>query len=233
MAEPLDLFAIPNWSYSRVRAFERCGFQTLQVSVQKTTAEVEGTAIINGKVVHKIAEDFILRGVPIPQEHAYLVPKLAPYGALRTNPSFNVRAEYELAIDRQMQPCKWFSRETWGRARADLLVTQGEKGVLTDFKTGKYSEDAIEQLKITAVLTFLHNKHLTELTLLPQFVSPKAPPTAPATVYVDEMASIWTSFLQRLKPLALAYKTNEWRKVPGAHCRWCPVATCSYHPSKA
>lgn len=228
-----DLLAIPNWSYSRVRQFERCGFQTLQVNVLKAVTEQEGTAIINGKIVHKIIEDYILKGTPVPKEHDYLLPKIKPYGNLRGNRSVQVHVEAEMAITRQFEPCKWFGREAWGRARCDLLVVQGDAGVLVDFKTGKFSDDAAEQLKLTAVLTFLHHKYLKKLTLLPQFLSPGAPQANAVVVYVDEMATIWGNWMTRLKPLARAYQTNEWHKVPGVQCRWCPVTTCSYHPSRA
>lgn len=234
MANGPDILAIPNWSWSRAKDFARCGHQTLHVKVLKSVREEEGDAIINGKVVHKIIEDFVKRGVAVPASHKYLKDALEPFGWMRQSKTIELFIEHEMAVDRDFRPCPWFGRKAWGRARADLLAIEGDTGFLADFKTGKFSTDATEQLKLTAVLVFRHFPKLKKLTALARFLSPGTSPAYDTTtVEVYDAPRIWDAFVQEhLTPLAVAYQKSEWRKTPGAHCRWCPVASCEYHRSK-
>lgn len=232
MPDP-DIFVIPNWSYSRLRKFEMCGFQALQVNVLKTVTEVEGEALTNGKIVHKIAEDYLVKGATIPKGHSYLEPALEPFFKIRGNNQIKLYVEHEMAIDRKFDPCAWYGPRTWGRARADALAIEGSKAVIADFKTGKYNPDAIEQLKLTAVLVFRHFSWLREVDLIARFLSPGAAvPVEHAHLTVDEIPAIWSSFVDRLQPMAHAYQTSEWRKKPGPYCKWCPVISCEYHRSR-
>jgi hypothetical protein len=226
-----DLSLISHWSYSLLTAFETCGWQVLKTRVQKEIIEPVGPALLDGREVHTAIENFFTLGRPLPKGREYLQEHLIPFASAALEPGIRMLVEHKMCLTSQLEFTEWFAKNAWLRIATDLALIGDGRMLVADWKTGKFDPEAVEQLKLNAFALFLQFPEIDEITAILVWVGKDKPhePT-PVTILRSEMWTIWQSFQIRLKPLARAFATGEWRKVPGWQCKRCPVITCELHP---
>lgn len=156
--------AIPSWSYSKLKDFEKCKFLAWLKHDQKIPEPERPLkpgqtehANDRGTRVHTSCEDYV-RGD---------TDELAPEAALHFGPEIDllrvlyteglVAMEGEWGVDQEWSTADW--KKAWGRAKLDVIVHWSpEYKTVIDYKTGrKFGNEVahMEQLQLYALLTAL------------------------------------------------------------------------------
>jgi hypothetical protein len=64
------------WSYSSLSLYQQCPKKYYHLKVAKDIKEPLGEAIVFGNTIHKIAEEYVGKGVPIPAQYKEIEPAL-------------------------------------------------------------------------------------------------------------------------------------------------------------
>jgi hypothetical protein len=211
------------WSYSSLKTFQQCPKKYYHTRVAKDFKDEDSTATIYGKEVHKVAEEFIRDGTPIPEKYAYIKPVLE---SLNRIPGTK-HCEIQFGLTEDLKPCGFFDENVWWRGIADLLVINGEEAYLVDYKTSKNAKYAdTKQLDLLAAATFAHYPEVKRIKSALIFVVcndfvKKQHVIADASKYV-------APFKFDLERLDSALVTGVWNANSSALCAYCPVKSCQH-----
>jgi hypothetical protein len=178
-----------------------------------------------GTEVHKAAEEYVCKGVDIPEKYAFIKPHL---DALKVLPG-DKHCEYEMGLTKDFKPCKFKAPDVWFRGIADLLVINGDEAKIVDYKTGKSSQYAdIKQLELLSLLVFKHFPNVKKVKAGLVFLVAKDLVKAEFTE--DQQSSAWTKWLPEIERLETALDTGVWNPKPNFTCRkFCAVADCEHN----
>ena len=139
------------WSHSALKDYENCARKYHEVRVLKNYKQDSTEQIRYGEELHKAAEEYVT-GTPLPMQFEFIKPTL---DAL-LDKTGTKHAELKLALDINLQPCDWFSKDTWVRGIVDLLILDTENKIawVVDYKTGSNKYPDKEQLDLMALLIF-------------------------------------------------------------------------------
>jgi hypothetical protein len=215
------------WSYSSIKTFDQCPKKYFHLKVAKDVKDTGSEAMVYGNLVHKAAEDYVRDGTPIPAEYAYMQPIL---DALR-NITGEKHCELKLGVaydGQQYTSSDFFGHDAWWRGIADLLIVQGERGFLVDYKTGKNAKYADPtQLDLLAGAVFTHYPQVTHLKSGLLYV------VSGEFIKKEHTAKNRTSYLavfdDSLEKLVVAEQTGVWNPVSGPLCKFCPVHSCPHN----
>ena len=208
------------WSYSNIDAFESCPKKFYHTKVARDIVEPPNEHAAWGTRVHTACENFVLNGEPLPEGMKQWQPMLDKLVALKGEKI----AEKQFAIDKNFQPTEW--KTSWSRGLADLLVINGKKALVADYKTGK--RKLTEQLELYAGYTFAYYPEVQTVTTM--FIWLKEKKIDRATIERDELHTIWQPLLPRIKKLEDAYENDRWPAKTSGLCKaWCPVTSCKYN----
>ena len=213
------------WSYSSLSLFQQCPRKYHRLRVVKNIKEGETEALIYGKEVHKAAEDYVRDGTPIPAKFEYIKPYVDP---LKDLPGEKL-CEYQMGLTEALEPCGFFDKDVWWRGVADLLVVDGDKAHLIDYKTGKSSQYAdVKQLELLALATFKHFPSITKIKAgLIFFV---AQDLVKADFVDAQQEPLWAKWLPELSRLERSYEVDVWNPKPNFTCKkFCPVKDCEHN----
>ena len=131
------------WSYSAIKTFDQCPKKYFHLKVVKDVKDEPGEA----------AELFVTNGTPIPEKFAFMRPIVEPL-AKKQGTKY---AEIKIGVSKALEPRGFFDKDVWYRGIADLLIVNGSKAWLVDYKTGKNAKYAdIKQLDLLAGAVFVH-----------------------------------------------------------------------------
>jgi len=124
----------PAWSHSSLKDFEGCARRYHAVKVLKNYPFTETEATRYGNQVHESLELYVRDGKPIPPEHSQfkeVVDKLLSKNGRKI-------AEYEMALDIDLNIVGWKDKKVWVRGIADLLIIDDDHltAWVVDYKTG-------------------------------------------------------------------------------------------------
>lgn len=203
------------WSYSRLHTYQQCPLRAKLSFIDKVK-EPESPALLNGQMVHKLAEAYCL-----PKSHPHYRAALPDelknfkkeFTALR---KANPQVEQQWAFTREWKETGWFDYNCWVRVVVDSCYLRPDQTlVLIDYKTGRINEEHKEQLGLYALCGMLKFKVLkVEVQLW----------------YINHSESFSDIFTE--KDIPRLKKT--WEKAgskmmndtlfaprPGDYCRWC------------
>lgn len=218
------------WSYSSIKTFEQCPKKYFHLKVAKDVKDEPGEAADYGTAVHLAAEEFIRDGKPIPEKFAFMRPIVEPLAAKQGDK----HCELRLGIHRQWtgdgydySPCGFFGKDVWYRGIVDLLIIDGERGWMIDYKTGKSAKYAdMKQLDLMAAALFVTFPDLQVIkSALAYVVSNEFPKK---THYRDEMHEYFAVFDDQLENLEAAMENGVFNPKSGPLCGWCPVVDCAH-----
>ena len=215
------------WSYSSLSTFKQCPKKYYHLKVAKDVKDKGSSAMYYGNEVHKAAEEFIKNGVEVPKKFDYMNPILNSLSNINGEKHCEIR--FGISYDGEKHKrTKFFAKDVWFRGIADLLIVNGEKAYLVDYKTGKNAKYAdTKQLDMLAAATF---------TYFPEVQYIKS-----ALLYVvsndfinkvhtrDEQELLYTTFDGPLEALASAEEYDVWNAVDGPLCAYCPVTSCEHN----
>jgi hypothetical protein len=215
---------MPAWSYSSLKTFQQCPKKYYHLKVAKDIKDEGSEATIYGKELHKVAEDYIKDGTPIPPQFAFIQDTV---DALKKIPG-EKHTEIELGVSNKggrLNPCGFYDKDAWYRGIADLLIVNGDEGYLVDYKSSKNAKYAdLKQLDLLAGAVFAHFPELKTLKSALIFV------VSNEFVNKEHSSMHKMAYFEHvrfdLERLETALKTGVWNAVAGPLCGWCPVKTC-------
>ena len=216
------------WSYSSLKLYSTC---PKKYEAEKITKEVKFTdseATIYGKDLHLAAEEHIRDGKPIPAKYDFIQPYL---DKLKAIPGEKL-CELKLGVkkeDGRLVACDFNDRGVWFRGIADLVIIDGTKGWVIDYKTGKSARYAdTDQLALMAAALFLKYPDLQKIKASLLFVVSKE--FVKAEYEVERGLEIFAKLHDILHQREVAYQTGVFNPKPNGLClRWCACLSCPHN----
>lgn len=214
------------WSYSSIKTFDQCPKKYYHLKIVKDVKDEGNEASIYGNEAHKAAEDHVKDGTPLPARFKFMEPTVE---ALKAIPG-DKHCELKLGVrkvDGGYEPCGFFDKGVWWRGIADLVIDNGEKGFVVDYKTGKNAKYAdTKQLDLLAGAVFLHFPNIVRLKCaLIYVVSNEFVRKEHERGELDTYMGTFDGELQRLEA---AEASGVWNANSGPLCGWCPVTSCEH-----
>tara|TARA_Y100000361_G_scaffold125295_1_gene118781 strand:- start:298 stop:960 length:663 start_codon:yes stop_codon:yes gene_type:complete len=215
------------WSYSSLNTFKQCPKKYYHLKVAKDVKDVGSSAMYYGNEVHKAAEDYIKEGVPIPSKFKFLQRPLDSLSKIDGDKHCEIR----MGVNKQgneYTPTGFFGKDVWWRGIADLLIVNGEKAYLIDYKTGKNAAYAdTKQLDLLAGATFTHFPEVQIIKSALLYVVSNDFIRKKHTA--DLRKSYFTVFDEELERLEVALEEDVWNAVESGLCKFCPVVSCEHN----
>jgi hypothetical protein len=211
------------WSYSSIKTFDQCAKKYFHLKVVKDVKDEPGEAADYGTAVHEAAELFVTDGTPIPEKFAFMRPIVEPL-AKKKGTKY---AEIKVGVTKELEPCGFFAKDVWYRGIADLLIIDGTKAWLVDYKTGKNAKYAdMKQLDLLAGAIFIHYPEVEVInSALLYVVSQEMPRKIHHRQHLLTYMGVFDTQLDRLEA---AKENGVWNANPSGLCGWCPVETCEH-----
>lgn len=215
------------WSYSSLKLFEQCPRRYQAEKVTKEVPFTQNEAALYGEQLHKAAEEYIRDGKPIDPRFEFIKPYLDKLNAIE-----GVKfCELKLGVKRsdgRLVACDFFDSEVWFRGVADLVIIDGDKAWIVDYKSGKSAKYAdVRQLALMAAALFLKYPEVKKIKTSLLFVVSKE--FVKEDFQKDYGLSIFSELNGLLTARDAAYENDVWNPRPNGLCRkWCPVKTCPH-----
>ena len=214
------------WSYSSIKTFEQCPKKYFHLKILKDVKDEPGPEADYGTAVHLAAEEFIRDGKPVPEKFSFMRSILEPLAARQGEK----HTELRLGVKRGLtgfEPCGFFDKGVWYRGIVDLLIVDGTKGWMIDYKTGKNAKYAdMKQLDLMAGALFIKHPELETIkSALAYVVSNEFPKKTHKREHLETYMSVFDDQLDRLDA---AIGNGVWNAKSGPLCGWCPVTSCEH-----
>ena len=208
------------WSFSRLDTFEKCPKQLNEMSIIKMVSFEQSEAMRQGEVVHKLLEDRISNGKPLPAGYEHLERMVGPI--LQAASDGQMFTELAMAWDKEFKPVGYKDwTNAWLRVSYDFAFIRGKQMCIFDWKTGNPDFKEL-QLLLYAATAFLAFPEIEEVTSA--YVWIKAGLVDSKVYKRTELGAMWDTILPRVQKLQDANALNIWPATPNKYCRWCAVA---------
>jgi CRISPR/Cas system-associated exonuclease Cas4 (RecB family) len=214
------------WSYSSLKDYVNCPKQYHEVKVLKRYNKTPTEQMLYGTEVHKALEDYVRDDVPLAKNYERFQSVL---DTLLEIPGDRY-PEHEMGLTRDRKACKFDDDNRWVRGITDLLIVNGDKAFIIDYKTGSNKYPDPKQLKLMALMTFEHFPEVSRIKAGLLFVMHNSFMHEEYTR--DQIPQIWNAFSVDLQRLQLSYDNDAWMANPTPLCGWCPVRSCEYHKER-
>ena len=213
------------WSYSSLSLYQQCPKKYYHLKVAKDIKEPLSEAITFGNTIHKVAEEYVARGVPVPEKYKEIEPALE---SIR-NMQGEKLCENKLGLTADLKPCGFFDKGVWWRGIADIIILQGDKALTIDYKTGKSSKYAdLKQLEVLSLAIFKHFPQVKKVKAGLMFLF--ADDFVKADYHSDAQDELWGSWVSDVGQLQSSVENKVWNAKPNFTCRgWCPVVSCVHN----
>jgi len=212
------------WSYSSISTFIQCPKKYHHLRVLKDVKDQGSAALVYGQQLHKAAEHYIKTDTPLPPDFSFVQKTLDAFNRIPGEKYCEIR----LGLTIDYEPCKFFADDVWWRGIADLLIVDGKKGYLIDYKTGKNPQYADpKQLDMLAGAIFVHFPQIQKLKSALAYV------VSNDLIKLEHVKKKQEKYLKTFDPelerLAGAEGSGVWNPVSGPLCKFCPVFTCEHN----
>lgn len=216
------------WSHSALKQYELCPRQYHVVKVLKQFPFTDTQATLYGKEMHSAAEFYIKDDTPLPPQFAFVKDML---DALKAKPGRKL-CEHEMGVTADLRPCGFMAEDVWVRGIADLLIIDDDNltARVVDYKTGNNKYPDREQLRLMALMVFVHFPHIRKVSGGLLFVVKND--LVKASFLRGEAEEYWWDYRQRVARIEKAHETGVWNPKPTPLCGWCVVKTCEYNRKK-
>lgn len=214
------------WSYSSIKTFEQCPKKYYHLKVAKDVKDEPGEAADYGTAVHLAAEEFVRDGKPIPEKFAFMRPIVEPLAAKQGDKYCEMRLGLR-KLDDGFEPCDFFAKGIWYRGIVDLLIVDGDRAWMIDYKTGKNAKYAdMKQLDLMAGALFVKFPDLQVIKSgLAYVVSQEFPKKTHTRDNLNKYLSV---FDDKLEELEAAMENGVFNAKTSPLCGWCPVVECEH-----
>ena len=213
------------WSFSAINDFLTCPLKYAEARFYCTSPWEDSEALRWGNKVHEALEHRIKKGTPLPPEMAeyekYVLAALSSGG--------DVKAEMEIAVDRNWKPVSWFGKTAWGRCKVDVTIDKGDKVAVWDWKTGKVKDNDL-QLDLSALFAsvLLPKAEI----FIPKFIFLAHDVITPQdkVIQKSDLVNIKERVTAYVTQMEEAWETEIFPAKPSGLCRnWCSVTACEHN----
>jgi len=212
-------------SHSRLNDFGMCGRMFQHKHILKDVPPPSGPQLDRGNEVDEALTKAVKTGlVPPSLEHMRKII-LALY--VREG---ETHTQLQLALTWGLKECDWFdTRNSWFRAKFDVIMFDCDVCTIIDWKTGRIREDS-KQLERYAFAVFAAWPFVNTVKTIYAWVDHKT--ISPPAVYTREgdYFRIGKEVVGLSKIVDEAIATNEFPPKKNDKCKWCPVlpAMCEF-----
>lgn len=211
------------WSYSALKEYENCPKKYYEIRVAQNYTVIPSEKMIYGTEVHKALEDYVKDGKELAKNYLRFKPAV---DSLKEIPGVKY-PEYEMALYKDRTACDFGDANRWVRGIVDLLIVDNDYAFIVDYKTGSNKYPDPKQLKLMALMTFVHFPQVMKIKAGLMFVMHNAFITE--EYHRNEIDSLWQKFEQSLSRLDNSYESNIWLPNPTPLCKYCPVKSCDFN----
>lgn len=205
-------------SHSSIKDFQGCSRRYQQVRILKRFKQAPTEATTYGQLVHKAFEDYLMTDTALPEHLARHEPVLAKIKAMPGDRY----CEQKLGMKHDFTPCEFRAPDVWFRGIPDLLIVNGSKAWVGDWKTGKSSRFAdTSQLELMAAMTMAHYPQVNTVKGMLFFI---VPGDVILSMYkreqLPDILSRWAGHAAQIED---ALAADVWNARPSGLCKFCPV----------
>jgi len=212
------------WSYSSASLFTLCPKKYYHLRVARGIPEPVSEQMRYGLDVHKSAEDYMREGTPLPVKYDYMQKSLDRLKQLKGT----MYCESRLSLTADLTPCDFKAPDVWWRGVADLLVVNGAKARVVDYKSGRDGFPDTKQLELLSLAVFKHFPEVEVVKAGLLFIVHNT--FVPAKYLREEEGSRWLKWLATVESMEQAYANDVWNAKQNFTCRgWCPVMSCIHN----
>jgi hypothetical protein len=214
-----------SWSYSSLDLYKQCPHKYYRLRIKKDIVEPPTEHLSYGLEVHKAAEEYIRDGKDIPEKYAFIKESLDMLNAIKGEK----HCELRLGLTKGLEPCTFFAKDVWWRGIADLIILQGEKAYVVDYKTGKSAKYADpKQLELLSLALFKHFPQVKKVKGGLLFVV--ANEFVKADYEQEKEGLYWTRWIEDTNRLEKSIELDVWNPKPNFSCtKWCAVKDCVHN----
>ena len=180
-----------------------------------------------GNQVHKSLEEYVKSGTAMPEPHAMYRPIGEKF---RVMPGVKV-VEQELCVTSKWEPTSYSYRNAdgWCRGKGDIIILQGERMFIGDYKTGKVKDDP-SQMALMTILGFAHYPEVKESVTSFIWLKPQPAQYTMQRYHRNQLGELQEGFERRVEQMSMAHASGNFPPRPSGLCRaHCPVTQCAYH----
>lgn len=215
------------WSPSGLKGFETCARQFHALRVTKTATDTPGAAAQFGVYGHKAFEDAVRDGTPLPVDLKNYGPNI---DRIRALPGEKF-AELKLAVREDWTPTGFDEPDAWHRGIIDLLVLDGARAGIIDYKFGKPHRD-MSQLLANATTVFAAHPAVKVIDTRYWWIA-KGGHTTPLRVHRGDLPAVQAKFRSRVARIDTAFARDIWPPTPSGLCKnYCTVFSCEFNGRK-
>ena len=212
-------------SYSSIKMFENCPKNYFHQRIEKSVRDPGNAVTAYGERIHKSLELRISDNEALDRESSRYEPLIASIEKLALGADA-LTVEEEMTLNDRLEPTGWWDADAWLRSKIDVLVRDGAKAYMFDWKTGKRKPD-FDQLEMFAVQVFKHYPQIESVKTT--FVWLKDMKLDSETFTRAQEAAIWEKILAKITRIEGALATGNWPAKPSGLCNWCPCRNfCEY-----
>ena len=213
------------WSFSKIKDFEQCPKQYYHKHILKEVPFVQTEAILYGNAFHKMAEDFIGKGAPIPAKFSFATKALTSL----KNRQGDKLCELKMGLTENLEACDFYSSDVWFRGIADLVIMDDDVATVIDYKTGKSSKYADKgQLELMALALMARYPQVKKVRAGLLFVI--CNDLVKDTYMEYDKSKLWEKWLGKYGQMETAAKEDMWNARPNGLCRrYCPIIECVHN----
>lgn len=211
------------WSYSSLKDFLNCPKQYYHTKVAKDYEKKVTDNMLYGSEVHKALEDYVRDGKPLAKNYDFLRPTL---DELLTIPGHKY-PEHKMALTADKLVCDFDAPNRWVRGIVDLLIVDNDMAYIVDYKTGNNRYPDPKQLRLMALMTYVHFPQVERIKAGLLFVLRNS--FVPEEYFRANLDKLWGPFHNDVSRLELAYDNALWPPNPTGLCGWCPVSSCKFY----
>ena len=119
-------------------------------------------------------------------------------------------------------------KDIWLRGQYDLMIVNGDTGIMIDYKTGGSKYPKVDQLQCMSMMAFHYMPDLKYIKASLIFVE-DGYKTCQESYNRDKMQAYVDEWKSRAIPVMQSLKTNIWEPRENPLCGWCPVVTCPHN----
>ena len=216
-------------SYSRLSTFEQCETKYDHLYVSKDVKDSDNDFTIYGNRVHEAMESYgkayvsgTASAVDLLSDGAKFseIEKFIPAANAILKQPGDKYFELQMAIRYDRTPCDWFASDVWLRGIADILVVNGDKAFIGDWKTGKVRSSPL-QLKLFACMVMALFPQVN--TVRTAFIWLAHDEITDDTFTRDMLSDLWDTLMPRFDAVQQAVDVGVFKSKPSGLCNWCPA----------
>ena len=187
--------------------------------IKKDQPYVETPEMKWGNDVHSAFEYRVRGKKPLPQKMQQWEPFAVPFDGQQA------WVEQKLGITADGTPCDFWASNVWFRGKADLILVNGNKAFLNDWKTGGSRFEDPFELETGAMLVRAHHPEIKKLFGTYTWLKENRV----SQIYnLSDVSGTFREVHSRMAEIAEDRAANTWEKKPSGLCGWCTVSDCEH-----